>query len=378
MQLLLRHTDVLTGAASLEDLHSFPAFPVFMGCVTHPRSEDILAELTWQISRTTGVLQLKELVPLDILYQEQHDAGVTGDLWRLHHKAFADFLGKQQPTGVLEIGGAHGILAMEYMRLGRIPWTVLEPNPAPVTGCTARFIKGFFNESFAYPDPFDTVVHSHVFEHIYEPDAFIEQLARLMSIGKTMVFSIPNMQIMLERRYTNCINFEHTVFLTEPYVEYLLARHGFRISATEYFREDHSIFYAAIREQDVIPVELSDQLYERNKRLYLDYVEYHAQLIEQLNARLREISTSVYLFGAHVFAQYLIQMGLNTNSILGLLDNAPAKQGKRLYGTDLFVSSPAVLRGLHRPVVILRAGVYNDEIKQDILGNINPETRFLE
>ena len=99
--------------------------------------------------------------------------------------------------------------------------------------------------------PFDVVVHSHVFEHIYEPDRFMSHLAGFMPEGKSLVFSLPNMQAMMERKYTNCINFEHTVLLTEPYVEHLLAKHGFRLQKKSYFMDDHSIFYAAVRDRSV-------------------------------------------------------------------------------------------------------------------------------
>ena len=51
------------------------------------------------------------------------------------------------------------------------------------------------------------------------------------------------------------------------------------------------------------------------------------------------------------------------------------KQGKRLYG-KILVCSPKVLKEKN-PVVILKAGVYNDEIKKDILTNINSKTIFL-
>ena len=93
---------------------------------------------------------------------------------------------------------------------------------------------------------------------------------------------------------------------------------------------------------------------------------------------MSESTQPVYLFGAHVFAQYLIAFGLDTSRIVSLLDNDPKKQGKRLYGTTLLVQSPAVLRGDRRPTVILKAGVYNEEIKDDMLANINESTTFFE
>jgi len=199
-----------------------------------------------------------------------------------------------------------------------------------------------------------------------------------MEAGKRLIFSLPNMQVMLERKYTNCINFEHSIFLTEPYVEYLLARHGFKILAKEYFMDDHSIFYSAIRDTSVTPTLLPPGLYEANKKLYTIYVDFHKALIGELNKKMEQTTQSVYLFGAHVFAQHLLEMGLNTEKIVCILDNDAKKQGRRLYGTRLNVASPKVLGGAKDPIVILKAGVYNDEIKKDILENINRSTVFLE
>jgi hypothetical protein len=109
-------------------------------------------------------------------------------------------------------------------------------------------------------------------------------------------------------------------------------------------------------------------------------VQYHEQLIQDLNEKINDQlkDRSLYLFGAHVFAQYLIQFGLNTEKIVFLLDNDPNKQGKRLYGTSLQVASPKILSSVTNPVVILKAGVYNQEIKSDILNNINSDTIFWE
>jgi hypothetical protein len=199
-----------------------------------------------------------------------------------------------------------------------------------------------------------------------------------MQPGKHLLFSLPNMQAMLERKYTNCINFEHTVFLAEPYIEFLLGRYGFRVSRKQYFMDDHSIFYDAVRDFTVRGDPLPAGLYEKNRNLYLDYVDYHVRLIVDLNKKIRSSRRAVYLFGAHVFAQYLIEYGLDTSRIVCLLDNDPKKDGRRLYGTGLTVCSPRVLRDVEAPLVVLKAGVYNEEIKRDIVRNINSDATFLE
>ena len=151
----------------------------------------------------------------------------------------------------------------------------------------------------------------------------------------------------------------------------MLAKHGFRLLKKEYFLDDHSIFYATVRDSTVKPVALPEGLYEKNKQLYLEYVTYHKELIKDLNSRMANTKQPIYLFGAHVFAQYLLAFGLDATRIICLLDNDPKKQGKRLYGTNLNVQSPKVLRDVRDPIVIMKAGVYNHEIKTDILENIN-------
>ena len=43
------------------------------------------------------------------------------------------------------------------------------------------------------------------------------------------LFSVPNLREMIKRKYTNALNFEHTIFLTENYIEYLLNKYKLRI-----------------------------------------------------------------------------------------------------------------------------------------------------
>ena len=129
--------------------------------------------------------------------------------------------------------------------------------------------------------------------------------------------------------------------------------------------DDHSIFYAAVRDNSVKSLELPRDLYHKNKQLYLEYVRYHQDLIEDINRKISGSAQPIYLFGAHVFAQYLIAFGLNTKKIVSLLDNDAVKQNKRLYGTSLIVQSPKALRDVANPLVILKAGVYNKEIKDE-------------
>jgi hypothetical protein len=378
METILRERCTVTGSADMEPLYQIKRFPVFMGCVDHAEEADLYADMDWEISRSSGMIQLRHLLPLDVLYPAAHGAGAVGGVWQQHHRSLARFISQFAPSSVLEVGGGNGVLAREYQQLATASWTIVEPNPTPVEGCKAEFIRSFFDDKFVPTRPADAVVHSHLFEHLYEPDQFMRHLSGFLQQGQHLLFSVPNLKMWLERCYTSSMSFEHTYYLTEPYVEYLLAKHGFALVKKEYYLPDHSIFYAAVRSDAVTPAVLPASMYEDNKHAYPKYVAYHEDLIAQINAQLQASSDKVYLFGAHIFAQALFGFGLDPSRIICLLDNDKNKQGRRLYGTQLMVHSPAILAGLDAPRVILKAGQYNAEIKENILGTINASVQFIE
>ena len=380
MKLIQRNNDVISNKQDLIDLYKFQKFPVFCGCTNDDSSKDIFADMNWQISKSSGAIQLNPLLPLEIVYKEEHGSGCVGKLWSEHHKAFAKFIFDFSPKKVLEIGGLHGILSKFYHEYdNKIDWSIIEPNPNPVEGVKANFIKGYFNENFKIKKKIDTIIHSHVLEHIYEPQKFLNQISNFLLDGQFLFFSVPNIKEMIKRKYTNALNFEHTYYLTEIYTKYLLLKNNFRIIKSEYYKDDHSIFYACKRDSNVEKMSLPEGLFDYNKKVYQKFIDYHIKLLTEINHKLKikEKNSKLYLFGGHVFSQHLINFGLDTSQIECILDNDVNKHGKRLYGTSLKVFSPKIIKDEKNPIIILKAGIYNDEIKKDIYENINSGAIFI-
>ena len=119
-------------------------------------------------------------------------------------------------------------------------------------------------------------------------------------------------------------------------------------------------------------------IYKENINLFNNYINYYKNLIDEINNKISKIDNDIYLFGAHIFSQHLIVNGLNTRNIKYILDNDPKKQGNRLYGTHLKVMTPKILENKKNPYLIIKAGVYTNEIKADIINNINSNTIFIE
>jgi hypothetical protein len=377
MNYIHRNNDIVLGNNDLEDLYTFKNFPVFMGCTEQNMSDDILSDMSWKISKNSGMIQLNPLLPLDVVYSAEHGSGTTGKAWDEHHTAFAEFIYKFKPKSILEIGGLHGILAEKYLKLeNSVKWTMVEPNPTVDPNLPIKVIKGFFDDKFTSSDKFEAVIHSHVLEHVYNPDEFMSHKSSFMSDGDLLIFTIPNMEVMLTNNYTNCINFEHTVYFTEPYIEYFLHKYGFELIEKQYFKKDHSIFYCAKKVNNKLAY-LPKELYNKNKLVFNNYINSHLHDVSNINNIINNTNLPVYLFGAHVFSQYLISFGLDTSKIICLLDNDIRKENKRLYGTSLISKSPKILKDIPEALIILRAGVYNDEVKNDILININSNITFI-
>ena len=141
--------------------------------------------------------------------------------------------------------------------------------------------------------------------------------------------------------------------------------------------EDHSIFYAT-KKIYACKKKIFNNNYKKNKEIYKKYIDFHKELVTNINKKINETQTEIYLFGAHVFSQFLLNFGLKENKIKCILDNDEKKQDKRLYGTNLKVYSPKILKSVRNATVILRSGVYNNEIKNDIINNINKNVVFWE
>jgi 2-polyprenyl-3-methyl-5-hydroxy-6-metoxy-1,4-benzoquinol methylase len=376
MDKILRKESVITNKDNLEHLHTFKNFPVFFGCTSNPKEKDLTADMKWEIDPITGIIQLTELIPLDILYMEQH-VDATGQTWSEYNNDFSEYVLKNKTGDVLEIGGGSGKIANIILsKDNNVNFTAVEPNPLFEEKDNLKIIKAFFSKDLKNQIGSNhTVIFSQVYEHVYNPEQFLLEINEFLPVGGKLIFAYPNLEYWFENKFTNTINFEHTMLITDYYVDYFLKKTGFNIlEKIEY--KNHSHFYT-VEKTNIKENIILDNRYEHYKKMFNNYITYHENLVNQINKQIEETTSEVFLFGGHIFSQYLISFGLDTSRIVNILDNSPLKQEKRLYGTDLIVKTPKILSKYDNPVVILKAGLYNDEIKKDILENINPNVKFI-
>jgi hypothetical protein len=200
----------------------------------------------------------------------------------------------------------------------------------------------------------------------------IRQLSELLEDGKHMFISAPIIDVMMEDKFTNAMNFEHTYGLTKSLLYKILSHSSLEITRTQDYNK-HCVFIEATKNSS-----MDTNVHLEHDSLFLsNFVDYYDNEVNRIHELLSQDDREKFIFGAHIFTQSLINFGLSEKHFSFILDNDTAKQGERLYGTGLSVRSPRILKGLDSPLVVLKAGQYTQEIKNDILKNINSSTRFI-
>jgi hypothetical protein len=356
------------GAPDLDPLLEITGVPVHMGCTDQPAEADAFFDQRWATCPRCGSVQLAALAPLDLVYQTQHN-GAVGGIWARHHTALADFVAARAPQTVVEVGGASGALAREYTAQHDVEsWTVVEPNPTFTPEPPINLIAAYVEEVDGVVGEADAVVHSHLLEHLYEPRAFLAGMREQARPDAPMLLSVPDLASLLAQSGANALNFEHTYFFDVALLTWMLRDAGYTVADPQRF-EHHSFFFDARPDTDPgaagPPPDARD-----GARAFARFVETARADAQELITRAEAFDGPIYLFGAHVFSQFLVGCGFPPERATAVLDNDPAKQGLRLYGTPLTVRPPAVIAEVDPPspaaAVIVRATHYTAEITEQL------------
>ena len=380
-KMIFRTRDPLTGEPNpdLRKALVLDGFPTFMGVAeaNEEPENDVLAAMRWHITPETGLVLLNPLVPLRYIYRHQHNV-VVGSMWKNHHNEFARLVAAHaRNQSILEIGGGHGYLAAKLLFSEAVArWTMVDPNPVSTFAIpNLEIVKSYVEDLGALHREIDCVVHSHTLEHMYDPARFFEIVRGLLKPGQLHIFSVPNLFALVADGQPS-LHFEHTILLREEHISWLLENKGFEVVTTRYFGGKHSIFYVTHAVERSAPTTAPPNFYAENRRAFQRWHDRFSEDASTFARRLADDKRRNFIFAAHFATQYLLAAGLPAEKFAGILDNNQDKIGKRLYGHDLWVAAPSTIAGVDRPVVVLRTGVYDDEIAAQLVA-INPEAVIL-
>ena len=336
-------------------------------------------DLKWWINKKTGSVQIYPKANINDVYFKSHGSGSVGTVWEKHHLQFFNFIKKYLVGNICELGGGSNSIINRINNFRDINNIfVFDKNIFLKRKIKkVKVIKKFYNDKLILDSiKINIFVHSHTFEHLYNPLKTLNSINNKLCSGGYHAFSLPNMKSMLKNKIASVMNFEHPYYYDEELVETLLNQCGFKILKKKYFLKSHSIFYLTKKLNKKNIINLYSK-YKINKKLFENYKNYWTKNAKNLNKKLQKLnSQKTFLFGAHIFSQMLLFNGLNEKLIECILDNDRNKHSERLYGTNLFVKNPDIISGLKNPVVILKAGEYNNEIKFQ-LKKINPNVKII-
>jgi len=320
-------------------------------------TEDFKLSLTQ--CQECGEIQTKELFDVNIVYQNNHNINTVGSIWENHYIEFARFIKNDIINkSILEISDPSAKIAKLSTEFAS--WDIIEPNPENIKIENVKFTRGFFDENFKTQKK-DIIIHSHLLEHMHDPISFLKQCHDILKDDGIMVFSIPDMDFLLNAGYSpgNILHFEHTYFINKDVVHYIAKKTGFEVSEF-FFYKNHSVFFKLKKitptNENIKPIKLE----LGNK--FTNNFTHHLSNIKDIN-KITNVSTDeIYLFGAHVSSQFYISNGLDTSKITTIIDNAPSKSGKFLFGTELRVEQPEILTNKKCTIICSHVGVYFDEI----------------
>ena len=351
--------------------------PIKITCTDNKISQ--LEDMIFAQCNKCNTIQLQKLIPLEILYNGSHNFTSSGILWDNYFKLFSKTIDNYvKDKTILEIGCPSGKIAMNVNNYNK--WFIIEPNINKDIHFNKNiyYIESFFDENLTINENIDLIIHSHLFEHIYYPNNFLKKCYELLNDNGEMFFGVPNMTYFTQSNNTTFLGlfFEHTIFLNEENIVYLLSKNNFKIINIIYY-DNHSIIYHCKKISKDKLIINNDFKITNYYTYFIESINKYKEYINQYNYIILSTNKDIYLFGASYNTQQLLVLGLLSNKIKGILDNCTGKHNKFFYGYDLKICDPkTILSNNNNCIVILKNGNYTNEIKEQIL-SINPNIEII-
>jgi len=357
---------VICDGINIPKIYEFKHYPLCRHSIK-PIETDKYADLEFGQCNDCACLQLLTLQDPDLLYKENNNQTFVTPNWMEHHTQFANFILNNIDAGskITEIGGKTGILARKIQSVTPVDYTIIDlcDMSVDISGVT---FKNENAENATYTSN-DTIIMSHVFEHLYKPREFLRRLYK--SKVKDIFISIPNMLSLLKKNVLLLINVEHTFYCDIDFCKALFSSIGYSYK-NSFLYKDHSLFFHFRLD---IPVNIEWTTISPLRQELGNYF----QSIEQVYKSIHT-DNKIYIAPAGYYGQMMYYLlSYLQNKVIGFLDNDPLKSGQRVYGIPLYVYHPSILTNIDSPFVLLSSSLYSDEIVKDML-KYNHTIKFIQ
>lgn len=363
-----------------EHLCTLKEMPIYFGCSN--KVSEIKNDQTYVICKNCSCIYIKQLIDPDLLYSDNHNTDVVGETWKKHYQTFYNFIFSdkfpKKRVKVFEIGDPSAKLASLCKLDEKVSsWVILEPSKNLKKKLTSKisYINDWYKEKYVRDLEYDLIIMSHVFEHLQDPKLVFDSLYETTKEKTVIYLSVPNLQeILCSKKMSPAgLHFEHTFYYDNLLLENFFRASGWLIEKCEDYK-NHSIF---IKLKKTNKKQSKFKYNDRNKSLFIDSIHEIKMKINIINNEMSKCTSEIYLYGAHIQTQIMLNLGLKQEKIKNILDNSKQKQQKRLYGTNLIVKNPIQELSTGKEcMVICHMGHYTEEIKKELL-KVNCKVRFV-
>jgi hypothetical protein len=303
-------------------------------------------------------IQTKYLGNLNVIYNNNH-VDSFGQTKNDMNIIFSDFVTKDDinNTGIIEIGSCNDNLAKLLLKKKQIPYIIVEADYKGEPNDDIQIINSFIeNVDFTILNG-NSLILSHIFEHLYEPIQFLDSIRKSNKISYIYI-NHPDFEYYCKHNVYNILNIEHIYYFEKQMLINLLKSYGFVLD-NEYNYKNHSIFLKFVKSDIHYNLEII------NKNSIKDTHEYFNNIhtkINILNNIISDKNKKFYIWPASAHTVTLFVNGLNYNNLSGILDNSPNKIGKILYKYNLTCFSLDDMLHTDNYIILGGGGNYLNEV----------------
>jgi hypothetical protein len=263
----------------------------------------------------------------------------------------------------MEVGANKGGLYTMLKEKRNIHYNVLDMYKNNELDESIDFVQGNCEE-FNFTG-YNTLILSHVFEHLYSPLTFIKNIKK--NSVSTVFISIPNFDFLLKEESISIIHSQHTFFCGLDYILYMFSLHKYKCeNYITYQGNFKSYMLKFVLDESIVPLFMPSTDVRLYKNIYENKIDYYKNI---------EVPPNSYIFPSGIYGQYLYYFLINKKNIVGFLDNNNERHNKKLYGTDKLTFSPLHVDLNHSTIIICDCPYKNEIISG--LKVISPSIRFL-
>jgi hypothetical protein len=215
------------------------------------------------------------------------------------------------------------------------------------------------------------IVCRHVLEHLSDPRAFLNALARVTSGSEAAVlyFEVPNGAAIFEGGIPWDLIYPHISYFTIESLGRLFVEAGFNILAAGTAYSDQFLYVEATMRPGPSTLELPDgskmnRLTEVFSNLLASIIESWADFLLQARASRKRIT----FWGAGAKGVTFLNAVPGAREIISVVDINARKHGSFIPGTGQRVAAPSSLQDFQPEIVILSNPLYLCEVRETLAG----------